>query len=158
MRPNRRRFLSLLGVGAASAPLAAKAAADAEIARFAGLGQNAIANTGIGLYSGAGSAPITQGSLTGGGMTHQQMLIGASDYIKMFGVPEIVEFELRDQSKWISSLDPDLACKKSWSMSVKIAEQRQRNYNRAVERMTKTGWQQKKRSAIKTILGFEWPF
>jgi hypothetical protein len=156
MRPNRRRFLSLLGVGAASAPLAAKAAADAEIAKLAGMSNQALASTGLGMFSGGSPA---QGTISGGnGLSYQQTMIAASDYIKMFGVPEVVEFELRDQSKWISSLDPDLACKKSWSMSVKLAEQRQRNYERAVERMKKTGWQQKKRSAIKTLLGFEWPF
>lgn len=156
MQTNRRRFLSLLGVGAASAPLAAKAAADAEISKLAGISNQALASTGIGMY-GSGP-PGTQGTSLGNGMSHQQMVIGASDYIKMFGLPEVVEFELRDQSKWISSLDPDIACKKTWSMSIKLLEQRQRNYDRLVERMKKSGWQQKKRSAIKTILGFEWPF
>jgi hypothetical protein len=149
MKTNRRRFLSLLGVGAAGAPLVAKAAADAEIAKLA-LNGNALSSMGLGM-----AAPP---AMMQDGVTHQQMVIGASDYIKMFGVPEVVEFELRDQAKWISALDPDLACKKSWSMSVKILEQRQRNYERAVERLKKSGWQQKKRSAIKTVLGFEWPF
>lgn len=155
MKTNRRRFLSLLGVGAASAPLAAKAAADAEIARFAGIGSN-IAATGLGLYS--SPPPAGFGTSQAGTLSYQQMMIGASDYIKMFGLPEVVEFELRDQAKWVASLDPDLAAKKSWSMSVKILEQRQRNYDRSVERMKKAGWQQKKRSAIKTLLGFEWPW
>ena len=154
MKPNRRRFLSLLGVSTAAGPLAVKAAADAEIAKLSGISQQSIASTGLGVSGGMppsdGQGPI--------GLTHQQRLVGAADYIKMFGIPEVIEFELRDQSKWISSLDPDLACKKSWSMSVKILEQRQRNYNRAVERIQKTGWQQKKRQAIKTILGFEWPW
>lgn len=154
MQANRRRFLSLLGVGAASAPLAAKVAADSEIAKLVGARSQALASTGLGLHD--SGLPAVQS--IGNGLTHQQKLIGAADYIKMFGLPEVVEFELRDQSKWINALDPDLACKKSWSMSVKIAEQRQRNYQRAVERMQKTGWQQRKRSAIKTVLGFEWPF
>jgi hypothetical protein len=152
MKPNRRRFLSLMGIGAASAPLAAKVAADAEIAKLAGISNDTLASTGLGFYGGGPPSDIS------GGLTHKQMLIGASDYIKMFGIPEVVEFELRDQSKWISSLDPDIACKKSWSMSVKLLEQRHRNYARAVERIKSTGWQQKKRSAIKTLLGFEWPF
>ena len=153
MKPNRRSFLSLLGVSAAAGPLAVKAAADAEIGKLAGIQSN-LASTGLGLYGGGVPAAVGQA----GGISYEQTLIRAADYIKVFGLPEFVEFELRDQCKWISSLDPDIACKKSWSMSVKILEQRERNYQRAVERLHKTGWQHKKRSAIKSILGFEWPF
>ena len=153
MRPNRRRFLSLLGIGAAGAPLAAKAAADAEIAKLAGISQSALSTTGIGLSAGM---PQPVGGATGS--SYKQMMIGASDYVRMFGVPEVIEYELRDQSKWVAALDPDLASKKSWSMAVKILEQRQRNYERSVERLKKAGWQQKKRSAIKTLLGFDWPW
>jgi hypothetical protein len=151
MKPNRRSFLSLLGVGAAAGPLAAKVAVDSEIGKLAGIQSN-LASTGLGLISGGAPQAI------GDGTNYQQQLINAANYVKMFGLPEFVEFELKDQSKWIPSLDPDLACKKSWSMSVKIAEQRQRNYKRAVERLEKIGWQMKKRSAIKTILGYDWPF
>lgn len=154
---NRRRFLSLLGVGAASAPLAAKAVADAEMAKLVGINGQALASTGLGLYGGAGGLPngIGQQSI---GLTQQQMLIATADYIKTFGIPEVIEVELRDQAKWISSLDADIACKKSWSMSVKLLTQRERNYSRSVERMKKSGWVQRKRSIIKSILGFEWPW
>jgi hypothetical protein len=155
MKTNRRKFLSLLGVGTAAGPLAAKVAADSQIAKLAGINQ-ALASTSLGLYG--GSPPISQGQSIGSGLSYQQMVIGASDYIKVFGIPEVIEVELRDQAKWISALDPDIASKKSWSMSVKILEQRERNYRRSVERLEKTGWQQKKRTAIKTILGFEWPW
>lgn len=156
MQTNRRKFLSLLGVGAASAPLAAKAVSDAEVFKLSGMSQQALASTGLGMYG--SSPPASSQTSSGPYVPHEQRLIQASDYIKMFGLPEVVEFELRDRAKWISSLDPDIACKKSWSMSVKLLEQRERNYQRLVERMKKQGWQQKKRSAIKTILGFEWPF
>jgi hypothetical protein len=155
LQASRRKFLSLLGVSTAAGPLAAKAAADTEIAKLAGISQ-AIANTGLGMYGRSPGQPISNGQ--SGAMSYAQMAVGASDYIKVFGVPEVIEFELRDQSKWISALDPDLASKKSWSMSVKILEQRERNYKRAVERLEKAGWQQKKRSAIKALLGFEWPW
>jgi hypothetical protein len=153
--PNRRSFLSLLGVGAAAGPLAVKAAADAEIGKLSGISYNALASTGLGL---AGGQPVPSLYDAANGMSYSQQLINAAHYVKIFGLPEFVEFELRDQSKWINSLDPDIACKKSWSMSVKILEQRERNYQRAVDRMHRTGWQQEKRSAIKTILGFAWPF
>lgn len=152
---NRRRFLSLLGVGAASAPLAAKAVADAEIAKLVGISGQSIASTGLGLAG--GGLPTGQGTQSGG-LTHQQMLIATADYIKAFGIPEVIEVEIRDQAKRISALDPDIACKRSWSMSVKVLSQRERNYQRIVERMKKTGWQQRKRSAIKAIMGFEWPW
>jgi hypothetical protein len=144
--PNRRSFLSLLGVSAAAGPLAVKAAADAEIGKLAGIKYNALADMSLGL----GGEPD--------GISYSQQLINATNYVKMFGLPEFVEFELRDQSKWVNGLDPDIACKKSWSMSVKILEQRERNYQRAVDRMHRVSWKQEKRSVIKTILGFEWPF
>lgn len=97
------------------------------------------------------------GQSLGSGLSHQDMLIAASDYVKTFGLPEVLQFEIRDQAKWISCLDPDIASKRSWSMSVKILEQRNRNYNRIVERITRTGWHQRKKSAFKALLGFEWP-
>jgi hypothetical protein len=89
---------------------------------------------------------------------YPKRVLGAANYIKMFGVPEFVEYELRDQSKYVQCLDPDIACKKSWSMSVKIMTQKERNYQKSLERINKSEWQQNKRNAIKTILGFEWPF
>ncbi len=155
MKTNRRSFLTLLGVGTATAPLAVKAAADAEIASLTRVGKEALSSSGMGLYGGGIQAA---GGEQSAGIPYAQKYIQATDYIKMFGVPEFVEAELRDQSKWISALDPDIACKKSWSMSVKILEQRSRNYERLVKRMHMTAWTHKKRSAIKSILGFEWPF
>jgi hypothetical protein len=152
--PNRRSFLSLLGVGAAAGPLAVKAAADAEIGKLSGISYNSLASTGLGLV---GEQPAPS-QYVANGISYSQQLINAANYVKIFGLPEFAEFELRDQCKWISSLDPDIACKKSWSMSVKILEQRERNYQRAIDRMHRTEWQQEKRSAIKTILGFAWPF
>jgi hypothetical protein len=150
MRANRRSFLSLLGVGTVTAPLAAKAAVDDEITQLTNVGRAALSTSGIGL--GTPSDPVQSD------FDYQQRLIHAADYVKMFGVPEAIEIELRDQCKWIHALDPDIAAKRSWSMSVKILEQRNRNYERQVERMKKLGWLQRKRSAIRTILGFEWPF
>lgn len=158
MRPNRRRFLSLLGVGAASAPLAAKAISDAEIAKLVGA-NNAFSSAGLGLGGGYG-VPATDDAVSimkGTYIEHHQRVINAADYIKMFGIPEVLEFELRDAAKYIHSFDPDIACKKTWSMFVKIQHQRQRNYERAVERIHKSGWHQRGRQAVKKILGFEWP-
>ena len=158
MRPNRRRFLSLLGVGAASAPLAAKAMSDAEIAKLVGA-NNAFASAGLGIGS-MGGAPAEYGAqgVVERYIPHHERVINAADYIKMFGIPEVLEFELRDQAKYIHSFDSDIACKKTWSMAVKIQAQRERNYNRLVERIHKSGWHERGKQAVKKVLGFEWPF
>ena len=156
MKPNRRRFLSLLGVGAAAGPLAVKAATDAEIGSSMGmLSIKGFGSTALGLAGFSGPPAQAQ---QGPNISYEKRLIDAADYIKMFGVPEVMEFELRDQARYVGSFDPDIACKQSWSMAVKIMTQRERNYQRAVERVEKSGWQQRKRSALKTILGFEWPW
>ena len=125
MKPNRRRFLSLMGVGAASAPLTARAITDAETAK---------------------------------GMNYEQRLIGATDYVKMFGLPSTVEARLRDESRNIYCLDADIACKQSWSMSVKIMTQRERNYQRGVQRIHASALQERSKRALTKLLGFEWPF
>ena len=155
MKTNRRKFLSLLGVGAASAPLAAKAAGDAQFAKdmglhnFAGLG-----SATMGLSSGGPPAECNPGPY----IPYEKRLMGAADYIKIFGVPSSVEFRMRDEAKYVAHLDPDIACKQSWSMSVKIMTQRERNYQRSIERMRVAGWQERGRQSLKDLLGFDWPW
>jgi hypothetical protein len=53
---NRRSFLGLLGIGAVSAPLAVKAAADTSIASMAGVTSLGLGNSGVGLAIGGGQA------------------------------------------------------------------------------------------------------
>lgn len=146
----RRSFLTLLG----AAPLAAKATAEAEMANQIGLngGYGGI-NAGV-LGNGIGS----QAGISGAGISYEKRISGAANYIKMFGVPESIDRELRENTQFVGAIDPDIACKKSWSMSVKIMTQRQRNYERGIERMTSYGWQQRGREAVKNILGFDWPW
>jgi hypothetical protein len=151
MKTNRRSFFALMG----ATPIAAKATLDAEIAKTAGAWSvNGIGDASLRLAGGYG-APA---ALNGSEMPYERRIMGAADYIKMFGVPEVMEYELRDQSRSVGALDPDIACKASWSMSVKLMTQRERNYQRSVERVEKSGWQYKKRSALKTLLGFDWPW
>lgn len=131
-------------------PIAAKAAIDAEIAKNAGMSSiNGLGCTALDL----GGAMPSDGSVP-----YEKRLIGAAEYVRMFGIPEVTEFELRDQARYTSTLDPDIACKMSWSMSIKLMTQRQRNYQRALERIERSGWHQQKRSALKKFLGFEWPW
>jgi hypothetical protein len=147
MRPTRRTFFGFMG----TAPLAAKAAAEAEIANS----MNMIH------FNGLGDATMR---LPGGiphaidDVSYEKKLIGAADYIKLFGVPEAMEYRIRDESRYVSSLDPDIACKRSWSMAVKIMTQRERNYHRSVERMKVAGWQERGKQALKKTLGFDWPW
>lgn len=146
----RRSFLKLIG----AAPIAAKATADAELAKASGINVSGVGNASLGLAGGGGAMP----SALADGVTYEQRLIGATDYIKMFGVPDVINFELRDRAKYVSALDPDIACKASWSMSVKIMTQRQRNYDRELERLMTSGWQQRGRIALKKLTGFDWPW
>lgn len=157
MKTNRRKFLSLLGVGTAAAPLAAKAALDESIAKQAG-----IAVFGSPGYAGAGGAAPQGDSvgqvLSGRYVPYEDKVHGAVGYIKAFGLPEFMERDLRRNCRWVGGLDPDLAAKRSWSMSVKLQEQRQRNYERMLDDYQHQSWRLKKKSIIQNILGFEWPW
>ena len=147
MKPNRRGFLSIIGM----TPIAAKSAVDAELAKQAGLhAANGLGNIGgYGMPSGA--------SQTAAGIPYEQRISGAVNYIKTFGLPEFMEREIRERSRYVTALDPDIASKKSWSMSVKIMTQRQRQYERDLRNSTSQDWHTE-RSAIKKILGFDWPW
>lgn len=145
MITNRRSFFALMG----ATPLAAKAAADEAMAKSVGIVGNGLGGGGFGLPYGAPGAD---------GVPFEKRLIGASDYIKMFGIPEVMEYEIRNSIRCVSCLDPDIACKASWSMSVKIMTQRQRNYAREIERIERSGWQQRGRLGLKKLLGFDWPW
>lgn len=140
----RRSFLALLGVS----PVAAKAAVDAEAAK----------QVGVSSINGLGSGSVGLELPGGDNGEYQQRLIKACDYVQLFGVPDVVDQLFRDRSKYVQSLDPDIACKRSWSMSVKIMTQRQRNYAREIERTVKTGPYQRAQSALAKRLGFAWPW
>jgi hypothetical protein len=152
MRATRRRFFGLVG----AAPLAAKATTDAEIARMIGAGDLVgLGNASLGLsYGGAPQSAPSGGPY----VPYEKRLIGAADYIRMFGVPETMEFELRDRAKHICFIEPDIANKRSWSMTVKAMTQRQRNYEREVAKIERFGWMQRGRDSLKRFLGFDWPW
>lgn len=91
-------------------------------------------------------------------VAYEDRVTKTADWIKLFGVPDVIKEEFRQNSKWVEALDPDIAAKRSWSMSVKVQEQRQRNYQRQIESIQMRGWQEKKRGVLKDLLGFQWPF
>jgi hypothetical protein len=147
MQATRRRFFAWMG----ATPLAAKAAADAEIGRLA-----AMRNT-----NGLGDASISidDGDFhVGGRSNYQERTAGAAEYIKVFGVPEAVETKLRNDAKYVHSLDPDIACMRSWSMSFKIHCQRQRNYERSLQEITTNAKHARAKKMLKSLIGFEWPW
>jgi hypothetical protein len=146
MNTSRRSFFALLG----ATPLAARAAADEAMAKAAGVTVSGIGNGGLGLpYVGL---PPEDGA------AYEKRLIGAADYVKLFGIPEVMDYEARDRARYVNALDPDIACKASWSMSVKLMTQRQRNYAREIERIERTGWVQRGRQTLKKMMGFDWPW
>ena len=106
----RRNVLRLFG----AAPLAVKAASDKAIAELSGIEANGLGDT---------NAP----ALTSQDPTK------LSDHIKLFGIPEIFIEEARKLSETVYALDPDIACKKTWSMNVKIITQKQRNYEKLLK-------------------------
>lgn len=155
MQANRRKFLSFLGLGAAAGPLAVKAAGDAEIAKLANLGAHGLQVGGFGLPDGS---PAVQSYDTGYKMSYEDTVIQASDLIKFAGIPEVIKARVRENSQYVHGLDIDLASKKSWSMAVKVQEQRERNYRRHIEAMENAGWKERGQQALQKTLGFRWPW
>lgn len=122
----RRKVLAFLGLGAAAAPLAAKAAADTLTAEMSG-----IARLGFGAGSSAG-AYGGQPSATGGGSWAEK----AASFFARNAIPDWAEDIFRERARYVNALDPDIANKRSWSFAVKVATQRQRNYETARRTLT----------------------
>jgi len=55
-------------------------------------------------------------------------------------------------------LIPDIACKRSWSLCVKIQEQRQRNYDSAMAYYRDLNSYGRAQAAFEKISGFKWPW
>jgi len=152
MKSTRRTFFGFMG----AAPIAAKAAADAEIAK--GIGMININGLGDASLRLPGGGPIADEPAKEAYIPYEKRIMGAADYIKTFGIPASIDARMRDEARYVHCLDPDIACKASWSMSVKIMTQRQRNYERAIERIKSAGWQERGRQSLKKFLGFDWPW
>ena len=145
MEATRRTFFGWM----TATPLAAKAAADAEIGRL----------TAMRDVPGLGDASVELATgYPAETEPYSKRLIGAADYIKAFGVPLEVDARLRNDAKYVISLDPDIACMRSWSMSFKILCQRHRNYERSLEAITRGAKHERAKSLLKSMLGFEWPW
>jgi len=140
---NRRRFLALLGVGTASAPLAAKQALEAEQMKLAGISGRIASGSGEIGYADADDVKISEAAVR---------------YAKLFGVPSHVERRARENAQNVHSLDADIACKRSWSLCVKVQEQRQRNYDSAMAYYRDLNSYGRAQAAFEKISGFKWPW
>lgn len=114
---NRRKFLQILGVGTASAPLAAKEALDKGIADLTLRDDNASplapSTAKIDYYKAANEE-------------RRGNLAKVADMLRSGGrLPEYAEKCARETASYVHALDPDIASKRSWSMNVKIAAQRE---------------------------------
>lgn len=148
---SRRKVLALLGA-APAAPLAAKAIIDKELAALSGV------------LPGAPSVRIPYGGpcveapspFSSGPTVDAERL--ATEFFELFGLPEHVEDDFRRQAASVSYFDPDIAAKRSWSNSVKIATQRERNLSKLRDGMRNRIAQDRKAKAFRQIAGFSWPF
>lgn len=114
----RRKFLALMGMAPAAAPLAAKAALEKEAATYARV---------QGLDGLAASMPENPASSAPEKVSRVLRTI-LSDK-KMRDEFESLTYE---SYRHVSVLDPDIACTRSYSLAAKIAFQRQRNVARAI--------------------------
>lgn len=142
----RRGVLALLGA-APAAPLMAKAVIEKEMAALSGV--NLGAAYGIGLPNGP---PCVEAS------SEPDSLSLAGEYLDLFGLPSHIEDQFFRQSRNISSIDPDLLAKRTWSWSVKVLTQRERNLQN-MRRQVKDGIARNRtEKAFRKIAGFNWPF
>lgn len=120
MISGRRSFLRLLAVS----PIAGKAAAEAAAARLSGLeigGVDGVNTRGI--------MPSSVGDPT------------PDDHLRILSMPgkrTEIRSMLFERERRVSSIDPDIACHRSWSLNAKIAFQRQRNVEEAMREMVET--------------------
>lgn len=82
-----------------------------------------------------------------------------ANYLELWGkLPRHVERQAWENTRYVNCLDPDLAAKRSWSISVKIAEQRRRNYVKHLGSYKRNGDYERAQVAFKKLVGFRWPW
>jgi hypothetical protein len=124
VKASRRGILGML----AASPIAGRAMAQDAAAQLSKIGIGQAANV---LNISAGQGIGTQGML-GGGKPKMP------DYKKLLQSPLLRgEFEsiLFERERSVGSIDPDIACLRSFSLNAKIAFQRQRNVSREIHNL-----------------------
>jgi hypothetical protein len=150
----RRSFLGLLGV----APLAAKQVLDESIMRQTGMtiGTQGSDVSG-GLPQGGSTMPGQLGNLRQY-VPYGERVERASRLMRWWGIPKEVKEQVWLQARWVHQLDPDIASKRSWSMSYKALVQRERNYHRILDGIDGQATAGRIRKNLEEFFGFEWPF
>lgn len=144
---DRRGFLKMMGLGAATGPLALKAAAENEAMQLTTL-SNRAANQAL------------TGAASSGGPCNDMH----PDYIKQLAwsklnggaVPPHIEEFARRGSKNVSFIEADIAVKRSWSLAAKIHEQRERNYQREIANLREPNKFEFAQMAFEKLTGFRW--
>lgn len=145
----RRNILKMLGLS----PLAAKVAADSKILSLSGIDEN---RTPVFASGGYGDYPPSQS--TASTMSYEDIQIAAQHYAETIGIPDFIKSRIKRDSQYVNALDPDIAAKKSWSVSVKVLTQRERNYQRSIDGMISQFKSIKTRSAFRSLTGWDWPW
>lgn len=145
----RRRFLKLMGVGSAAAPMAAKAAAEQEALKLTQFGKGNAALLSSMAEAGPGGVSWT---------TPQKQYDNAAAYVKLFGMPAHVEKSVRERASYVQWLDHDIASKRSWSLAYKVLVQRERNFASYMQSYAEIGWYERAQGAFEKIAGFRWPW
>src|SRR3954462_3811210 len=92
---SRRRMLSFLG----AAPLAARSAADATFGRLAGLAaSDGMGNASLGIPTTGAPPGLGDGGALNQYVPFEKRATAVSDLIRLTGIPEVVDFKLRDDA------------------------------------------------------------
>jgi hypothetical protein len=136
MQATRRKFFGMVG----TAPLAARGAAEAVTRQLAGIGAGLSYNTGV--FTQPMAAQGQAGQLLGFQKLRQEAFKRAVALPQWRGEIESILYQ---QYRQIGNIDPDIAVMRSFSLSAKIAFQRQRVVARALKHDVMeepTCWQQ----------------
>ena len=145
---NRRKFIKMLGLGAASAPMAAQ---HMNAQQLSGINVGVASATSRGIAEAAEDASEAS-------KDEVNVMDRAASYLKSHGkLPDHVEKRMRDSASYIRNLDYDIAIK-CWSLSVKIQEQRDRNYQNELRRYREGTSYNAAQRAFEAATGFKWPW
>lgn len=148
----RRRFLKLLGIGAAGAPVAAQ-----QMTQESTLALTRIGARGGNLASGVGLAEAAEDAKHSSPKEINRMQEAANFLNKFNKLPPHVEARLWDEARDVYNLDFDIA-QKCWSLAAKVHEQRKRNYEHNLTRYRTGDSYNIAQKAFEKATGFKWPW
>lgn len=132
---NRRGALKLFGMAPVmTKKLAGKLASDAAIGQLAGI-------------SAVNHGSPSEGVAPSGGPHDWKVKL--KQWLKLKEpIPAWWEDNIRARCQFVHSIDIDIANKKSWSMAVKVATQRERNVQRELKALERNMWLDDQRDAF----------